>query len=252
MYCRCAVVCISRIAMCLAIATLSAASAWAAPLYVETTYDGHGFIYYGTNNGATSGGTRAEIWGGERLEKVSTSPSINPFEVWGLFCFEPYVDLPFEEVLTYQLGTLADFGLNAIQQNRLHVLADNAYPIFINQTHPYAYNVGAAAFQVAVWEIIHDGATAAPLNLTADITRVNVQPSDSNAIKNMFMLANSWIGEMNAGNWTTTGQYEWQLLISDQYQDLGLIVEVPEPSSMILAGMALLGVVALGRRRARS
>jgi hypothetical protein len=224
------------------------ASALAAPVYVVSGApdDGRGIVYYGTNDGEE----RTIWWGGQRLVHVSTSPSFVNYDEIGVFCFEPYTDLPFEfEPLQYNIGSLTDFGLNGIQQNRLQILVDNAYSVLLDDNHPYDFSVRATAFQVAIWEIINDGATVSPLNLTTKLTRVDVHPSDNAEIHEMFSLANNWIGHLNAGDWFATGEYQYKVLMSDEWQDLGYVVKVPEPSTAVLAGLALVGLVAIRRRR---
>jgi hypothetical protein len=240
---------VPRIAILAALVTLSSASAFASQVYVESAApdDGRGIVYYGTNDGEE----RTIWWGGQRLVNVSPDPSFTTYDEVGVFCMEPYGDLPFElEPLQYTTGTLGDLGMNAIQQQRMQLLVDNAYSVLFDDNHPYDFSVRATAFQVAVWEILNDGATAAPLDLTADLTRVDVHPSDYAEIHEMFNLASGWIDHLNNGDWSATGQYQFVTLLSGSLQDLSYVVEVPEPSSIILASLALAGVVLIRRRRA--
>ncbi len=240
---------VPRLVAFTALALCCAATALAAPVYVVSGApdDGRGIVYYGTNNGEQ----RSTWWGGQRLVHVSQDPLFVDYEEVGVFCMEPYEWLPFEfEPLEYTLGTLDDFGLNAIQQQRMQLLVDNAYSVLLDDDHPAHFSVRATAFQVAIWEILNDGATATPLDLTADLTRVDVEPGDDDEIHEMFALAGDWIDQLNAGAWTTTGQYQFQMLLSGEWQDLVYVVEVPEPSSMVLASLALLGVIVFRRRRA--
>lgn len=240
---------VPRLVMVATLAVLTAASATAAPVYVVSGApdDGRGIVYYGTNTGEE----RSTWWGGQRLVHVSPDPSFVSYDEIGVFCMEPYEWLPFEfEPLAYNVGSLDDFGLNALQQQRIQLLVDNAYSVLSDDDHPFHFSVRATAFQVALWEILNDGATAAPLDLTADLTRVDVEPGDYAEIHEMFSLANGWINHLNNGDWTTTGQYEFRMLLSDEWQDLGFVVPVPEPTSFALAGLALVGVCLFRRRRA--
>ncbi len=238
---------VPRLVTFAALAVYSAATAFGTPAYVASAApdDGRGIVYYGTNNGQE----RTIWWGGQRLVHVSADPLFADYDEVGVFCMEPYEDLPFEfEPLEYTPGTLDDFGLNAIQQQRMQLLVDNAYSTLLDDNHPFHFSVRATAFQVALWEILNDGATAAPLDLTADLTRVDVEPGDYDEIHEMFALAGDWIDQLNSGAWSTTGQYQFQMLLSGGWQDLVYVVEVPEPSSVVLAGLALLGVIVFRRR----
>ncbi len=254
-----------RLALCTAIAWLVAVSSVsAATVYVERATpndNGRGITYHGTNNG----GSRAFWWGGQRLVNMSDSPTFNSYEEIGVFCFEPYADLfknP-NDVHEYTLGTLDEFEylrpgnppaapLTNQQKDLLLKLADNAYPVLLDDNTPDDFAIKATAYQVVLWEILND-AGANPLSLTNGLTRVDFTTSGPNPddpwVADMRDLANSWIAALNADSWSVTGQYEYQMLLSDEWQALGYLVEVPEPSSFVLAGLAMAAVVVVRRRR---
>jgi hypothetical protein len=101
-------------------------------------------------------------------------------------------------------------------------------------------NLQSAAFQLAVWEIVNEG-TSAALNVISGDFYV----TGSSAVTT---LANQWLA--NSQGWATTQH----LAVWDgpnTTQDLAVFAPIPEPQTfaMLLAGLGLMGFVARRRQR---
>jgi hypothetical protein len=99
----------------------------------------------------------------------------------------------------------------------------------------------AAAFQLGIWEIVHEDGNA--LDLSSGNFQATASPNGNAAIN----LAQSWLNNVNG-----QGTFADNLLLLDADGSQDQIVQppvVPVPPSVILGGIGLIGLVGYGIRR---
>ena len=130
----------------------------------------------------------------------------------------------------YNVVSPSDHGFSLSQTTLLGRLWADYFPVIDTSDE-------SAAFQMAIWEIIHDSAP----NLSDGAFRVNtVAPASA--------LATSWIGSVSAVGYVSTNPVQ-QLVVLESATVQDQITVVPAPATAALAG---LGMLALGSRRRRN
>jgi hypothetical protein len=175
---------------------------------------------------------------------VNASGSLNGS--FGGFCIDISQNIYGNQTVTFGVTTLdqAPVPGNGMGPLRAKLIAE----LWAND-HAQALtsDSNAAAFQIAIWEIINE---SNPNNL--NVTTGNFQVTDSDT--KTLTTANTWLAGLNLSG---TGPQASNLiaLTSAQYQDYVTMAPVPEPSGLVLSGIAL-GVSACGaawrRRRQRT
>jgi hypothetical protein len=104
--------------------------------------------------------------------------------------------------------------------------------------------VRSAAFQLAIWEILFEGASYGSLNVSNGNFRAS---GDALAISQ----ANTWLAGLSAGSPATTALF---LLASPDHQDFitdttSPLLLTPEPGSLALLGIGILAAMFAMRRR---
>lgn len=116
---------------------------------------------------------------------------------------------------TYMTGEVAD---------KINALLSNGEPMLSS-----GFNV-SSALQIAVWRVEY-----------SDLT-ITAQNSNTNA------LADSYISHVNDGTWQANGNMAVALLMEDGNQIQAYLTAVPEPASMMLMAVGLLGYMTTRRR----
>jgi len=130
----------------------------------------------------------------------------------------------------YNVVTPAAHGFSLTQTTMLERLWADYFPTIDNSDK-------SAAFQMAIWEIIHDTS----LSLSAGTFKVN---NAATAVA----LATGWLGNVSSAGYTTINPIP-RLVVLESSSAQDQITVVPAPATGVLAGM---GLLALGSRRRRA
>lgn len=228
--------------------TLAAALAFAAGAnadVVNVTYTGKG---KGSNVKAIWGENSQNVFAGQL--KHTLADAMNDDVVWNgnhiTFCadLDQHVS---SSVKPFSIVPVSDLSLtNPMGVTRANVIRDLYTFANGSQLLSTATNDFAAAFQLAIWDIIHDFSPEAPnfgLSLTGGSFKAAKTDGSalSSGIVNHFNAMVAAIG--------TSQQTEWQIMgigsPTQQDQILGRVI--PAPGTVVLAGLGLLCL----RRRMR-
>jgi hypothetical protein len=99
----------------------------------------------------------------------------------------------------------------------------------------------AAAFQVAVWEIVYDTG----LNLNANQGQVYIDNASHLTAGTYGALAQSWLNQLDG----TGPQPDLLALSKTGFQDQIIVDPVPAPPALVLAGIGFLGLLGWRSRR---
>lgn len=175
---------------------------------------------------------------------------------FGSFCIDISQNIYGGQTVTFQLASLASApndgpnspGMGALRAELIEELW------YSDHTAALASASNAAAFQVAIWEIINETNTDPNGNLALDVTKGSFTVTDSDGAT--LTTANNWLQGINI---LGTGPKDTSLiaLTNPNYQDYvteggNNIQSTPAPPGLALAGVAAVcGGLAAGWRRYR-
>ena len=215
----------------LALAALCTAGAVAAaPVSQTVTITGFPYGYVAVDTSLTGVVAAGEL-GGTRVSGTTSYPLLT-------YCTEitqgSFLNTAYSDYEIVNNGTT--YGFTATQAQRLGALYTLAGALVDTRDE-------SAAFQLSVWEIMHEASTN-PLNLLSGSFLV-----ESIASQTPLTLASSWLNTISQPG--ALNSYDVQRLHSPTGQDYVLFNRVPEPAVGGLAVLAL-GLLALSRRGMRS
>lgn len=161
----------------------------------------------------------------------SPGPGVNSTiaSTFNSYCIDLAQNVQANTNFTFSVKTPAEHGFTANQETMLRRLFADRLPM-VNSAN------SSAAFQIAVWEIIHDG----DFNLGAGTFRVTGTSAP-------VATASEWLTEVAAPSYFTENWLpELAVLHSSSAQDQ--ITIVPAPATGALAALGLVGLVARRRR----
>jgi hypothetical protein len=166
--------------------------------------------------------------------------TIDPAASFLAFCIEPREFVSSGSTYTYSLvplaqGTTNIGGMGQAKADLLSELFGRYYPVLnapLDAVH-------ASAMQIAIWEIVRETSG------TLDVSSGNISfrnPADAPALA----LAQTYLSSLNG-----TGPRAINLYALDEVgaQDVIVQIQNPEPATIILMGVALIGVAVVLRKR---
>jgi hypothetical protein len=211
-------------------------------------------VYYDSNGAAAGGGQQYNnvLTGQYNWQWTSGDEkpgNINANNQFWTYCIELTQNVNNNSSVTYNLAPLDTApdpgrgiggGMGITKANMVQELFERNYTMNFNA-------VQAAAFQLALWEIIFEHGTSASWSITSGDFRLTTNNST------IAGLAGDMLNSVrNNGNGNYTGPRQWGLMAmtSGDSQDQVVVTPTPAPPGLVLALSGLLpGVVCLRRMR---
>lgn len=211
-------------------------------------------VEYSLNGGEVTGDVKAGLFNWTVVSSNADGhPNFSPGAHVQTFCMEltQFVGPDYDGADLQDFNS-ADPGAPSISDTRAALVSElfgKYYGATQNESVPLNSRMDrAAGFQLALWEILHEGTNADDLALIPggmlDISSGSFtawQLDSDRAVS----IANRWLGELTGNGNMSPNLYAW---VDPDNQDQ--VVFIPLPAPAMIAGVGLLGVV-LARRRAQ-
>ncbi|HZY88977.1 MAG TPA: hypothetical protein VFE78_29400 [Gemmataceae bacterium] len=236
-----------------ALAAVVAAWAVAAPVradWVTATFDTVNPGEVVTIHDTQSSVNNESGWAGQYEFKNASGYLTGNF---GGFCIDINQNIyPNQPPVTFQVANLKDApvpgqSMGQLRANLIGELWSNDYSQALTSSS------NAAAFQVAIWEIINETNTDTHGNLVLNVSSGQFWVTDSTPNSTALTTANNWLSGLELDGLGKTANLI--ALTSTQFQDYVVqapATATPAPSGLVLGGMAAVsGALVAGWRRLR-
>lgn len=213
-------------------------------------------VNYTLNGGPLDADIKAGVFTWTVVSSNSSNfPNFSPGKQIQTFCTEltQFVGSEYDGADVTDVSNPGDPGapsISSIRASLLSELFNRFYKIALDESGGVGERKDrAAAFQLAVWELTHEGTNADDANLVSNemlsISDGNFQAEQVSGETGATTLANTWLADLEGGRPISDNLFGW---INDEHQDQ--LVFVPLPPSLAMAAVGLIGAVA-GRKRLR-
>ena len=210
---------------------------WAAgPLSFKTSVTGNTGINAGAFSWSDGVGNSYVTFCTELTQNINFGNSYN-YDIDSL-SIAPVPNDSINAAFPHLIGGMGTYRAGLVQN-----LYDQYFSVALDSS------VNAAAFQLAIWEIVYEEGLAEGDNSTLNVSDGDFTISNNNAGNQSqtqaITLANTWLSTLSSVGVTTL-----VALTNDTYQDQILLIPLPAP--VLMAGLGLLAVPLIRRRVMRS
>jgi hypothetical protein len=176
------------------------------------------------------------------------------------YCIQVFETAPVGETITFSQttdlttvpdappspGPMAGFQVNLVQDLYSRFIDKKTGEIASGTSlDGFDYSVASSAFQLVLWEIVHENFEASSVEEASDQLSLEMGAFQANSIDEATLAASTIINELGEDGWGSIGE-KLVGLSSPTKQDQLTVVPLPAP--VLLAGLGLLGVGLVRRR----
>lgn len=210
-------------------ASLGAALSGSASATPVTVLSGN--MFYSAPDAVTINSARDNIHESVYSGAFSTAAT-DQSGLFAAWCVDIFQSTNFNESVKDYSRVSAITALGVSKANSLQLLANES----LGLVHD---GKTSSAFQLAIWEIVNETGNH------FDLTKGSFSASGSSY--GAIELANSWLIGLSSGDVAT--RYDLAVLASPSRQDLAVFTRVPEPGTLALLALGVLGFAATRRKK---